>query len=213
MNYFKNAIGHFKLITNHKILVFKLCVKTGEFWRGLTHDLSKYSPTEFFEGVKYYNGGHSPILDCKKEHGYSKAWLHHKGRNKHHSEYWIDLNAQNQTPIMPYNYVVEMLCDKLAAGIIYKGKSWTKEYPLQYWMKEKDNILINEHIKNLTTEFFIQISENGIEKTLTRENIQSLYEKHCGISNKIKTFSTIKRTENIEKDDEKIKNMNLQKSQ
>ena len=178
----KNVVKHFALITKHKWVVFKLCCKIGEPWRGLVHDLSKYSPTEFFESIRYYQGDHSPITEAKKENGYSKAWLHHKGRNKHHSEYWIDLEAPDKTPIMPYKYVAEMLCDKLAAGMVYKGRDWTKEYELEYWTKEKERILINEKLKNMITDFFTQVSINGIDKTLTKKNVKELYEKYCSNS-------------------------------
>ena len=113
INFFK----HLHKINTHRFKVFVLCCKCGIPFRGLMHDLSKYSPIEFFEGVKYYtNGKHSPIIDCKKQNGYSKAWLHHKGRNKHHSEYWLDLAAPTKAPIIPFKYSVEMICDKIAAS-------------------------------------------------------------------------------------------------
>ena len=128
---------HLHLINKHKWYVFKLCLKAGIPFRGLVHDLSKYSPTEFFESVKYFNGNHSPIVESKKENGYSKAWLHHKGRNKHHFEYWIDLNAPDKTPIIPYKYTAEMICDKIAAGLIYSGEDWTSDLELNYYMKER----------------------------------------------------------------------------
>ena len=173
--YLKNVVKHFIVITKHKWVVFKLCLKVGEPWRGLVHDLSKYSPTEFFEGVKYFSGKHSPISDCKKENGYSKAWL----RNKHHTDYWVDLSSPDKTPIIPYKYVAEMLCDKLAAGIIYKGKDWTKEYELNYWLYERDKTLVNDQIEKLITDFLTQVSENGIDKVLTKKNVKQLYEKYC----------------------------------
>ena len=175
----ENVFKHFWLVTRHKWVVFKLCLKVGEPWRGFWHDMSKYSWTEFWEGVKYYNGGHSPIAESKRKNGYSKAWLHHKGRNKHHTDYWIDLEAPNKTPMMPYKYVAEMLCDKLAAGIIYKGKDWTKEYELSYWLNEREKALINPKINNLITDFLTQVSKSGIDPVLTKQNIQSLYNKHC----------------------------------
>ena len=178
----KNVIKHFCLITRHRWLVFKLCCRIGLPWRGLLHDLSKYSPTEFLESIRYYEGTRSPIMGAKEEKGYSKAWLHHKGRNKHHSEYWIDLNAPQKAPIMPYKYLAEMLCDKLAAGLIYQGKNWTKGYQLEYWKKEREKVLINENIKELVTDFLVQVSKDGIEKTLTRKNVQELYKKYCGNS-------------------------------
>ena len=177
--YLKNIVGHFMVITRHKWVVFKLCCKVGQPWRGLVHDLSKYSPTEFWEGVKYFNGKHSPITDAKKDKGYSQAWLHHKGRNKHHTDYWVDLSAPDKTPIIPYQYVVEMLCDKLAAGMVYKGKDWTKEYELDYWLNERDKTLVNDQVEALITEFLTQVSKDGIDKVLTKKNVKALYKKYC----------------------------------
>ena len=181
-NILKNVVKHFILITRHRWLVFKLCCKVGLPWRGLMHDLSKYSPTEFFESVKYYQGNCSPISAAKKDKGYSESWLHHKGRNKHHSEYWIDLTANEKTPIMPYKYVAEMLCDKMAAGMIYQGKNWNKEYQLEYWKKEREQTLINEKIEKIITEFLTQVSIDGLDKALTRKNLKYLYKKYCGNS-------------------------------
>ena len=175
----KNIIKHFALITHHRWVVFKLCCRVGIPWRGLVHDLSKYSPTEFWESVKYYNGSHSPITEAKKEKGYSDAWLHHKGRNKHHSEYWVDYNAKNQTPMMPYKYAAEMVCDKMAAGIIYQGENWKKEYELSYWMKEKEITQMNQSLKDFVTEVMTQVAEKGIKETYTKENIKKIYEKYC----------------------------------
>ena len=175
----KNIFKHFALINRHRWLVFKLCCKIGLPWRGLVHDISKYSPTEFWESVRYYEGTRSPISAAKEEKGYSEAWLHHKGRNRHHAEYWVDVRAPEQTPIIPYQYVGEMLCDKLAAGIVYQGKKWKKEYQLEYLKKEKENVLINKKIEELITDFFTQVSLNGIEKTLTKKNIKELYKKYC----------------------------------
>ena len=94
---------HLALVTKHRFKVFALCCKCGLVWRGLVHDLSKFSPTEFFEGVKYYTGNHSPISECRKATGFSKAWIHHKNKNKHHLEYWYDSPTDTQI-VMPYKY-------------------------------------------------------------------------------------------------------------
>ena len=159
MNIVEKIFKHIKLVSKHKWVVFKLACKVGIPWRGFMHDWSKFSPEEFWESVKYYNGKKSPIIVCKQKNGYSKAWLHHKGRNKHHTDYWVDLSAPDKTPIIPYPYVAEMICDKLAAGIIYKGKEWTKGYELQYWLNERDKTLVNDQVEALITEVFTQVSE------------------------------------------------------
>ena len=134
----KNFFKHLKVVTKHRYLVFKHCSKCGLFFRGLVHDLSKFSWVEFSESVKYFKGTGSPISKCREENGYSLCWLHHKGRNKHHEEYWYDWYAEVKAPIIPYKYTIEMLCDQLAAGIVYNGKDWRKEYPLKYWTEKKN---------------------------------------------------------------------------
>ena len=56
-----NFFKHLNTINNHKILVTKLLFRCGLYKQGILHDLSKYSPIEFFSGVKYYQGYRSPI--------------------------------------------------------------------------------------------------------------------------------------------------------
>ena len=124
----------------------------------------------------------SPILLAKRKQGYSKAWLHHKGRNKHHAEYWYDPMSRKPTPVIPYKYTVEMICDNLAAGIVYNGKRWRNDTQLKYWNKRKDSLPMNEKNKAMLTEVFTQISINGIEKTIRKANLKRLYSRYCGKS-------------------------------
>ena len=112
------ALKHLKTITTHKLLVGKLCFKLGLYGQGICHDLSKYSPTEFGPGIRYYQGTRSPNAKEREIFGYSKAWMHHKGRNKHHFEYWtdLDLKTKQYMPVrMPRRYLVEMVMDRIAA--------------------------------------------------------------------------------------------------
>ena len=171
----KNLVLHFNLINKHRWKVFLLCIKAGIPFRGLVHDLSKYSPVEFFEGVKYFSGDKSPISHCKKDIGYSNAWLHHKGRNKHHHEYWYDYNAADITPIIPYKYVVEMICDNLAAGITYQGKNWTKEYQLSYWNKAASKDKIHPKLVELLDRVYTDVSIKGLDEVIKGKNLDRLY--------------------------------------
>ena len=143
----KKVIGHFTTITRHKILVMKECFKIGLYKQGLTHDLSKYSPTEFLVGCKYYQGNRSPNNAEREETGVSKAWLHHKGRNRHHFEYWIDVSLNKEEGLvgnkMPVNYVAEMLCDRIAACEVYRGKNYTSAAPMEYYEFTKKYITIH----------------------------------------------------------------------
>lgn len=170
---------HFKLITKHKWIVFKLCARVGLIWRGLVHDLSKYSPTEFIESAKYYVGYKSPIQVARKERQYSLAWLHHKGRNKHHEEYWYDFNAPVKAPVIPYKYTVEMLCDNLAAGMVYKGKDFKQEYPLAYWRNVKNKDVFHPKMIAFFEDVYEEISKKGIDAVLKKEILKEKYKKYC----------------------------------
>lgn len=138
----KNIFKHFGKICQHKYWVGYYCFKMGIPWRGIKHDMSKFSPTEFFESVKYYTGTSSPIDECKKVNGYSKAWQHHKGRNTHHYEYFVD-NFDNggEALVMPFKCVLEMFCDYLGAGRAYMGKEFTYEKEYRWWEKKREKPL------------------------------------------------------------------------
>lgn len=173
----KNFFKHLHTVNTHRYKVFLLCCKVGIPLQGLLHDLSKYSPTEFWEGVKYYQGDYSPIHNCKKENGYSKAWLHHKGRNKHHYEYWYDYEAPNETPKMPFKYFLEMICDTLSAGMTYQGKNWTKEYQLAYWNRTKDRVRMDESQKIALGKVYEKIAEKGLKEVLKKKYIKNIYDE------------------------------------
>lgn len=131
-------IRHFRTITRHRHQVIAHCFKAGIGWQGLFHDLSKYSPIEFGKGAHYYQGKRSPNEAEREDVGYSLAWMHHKGRNRHHFEYWNDVNPKTKRyePVeMPLNYLIEMLCDRVAACKIYKGKDYTDASALEYYLR------------------------------------------------------------------------------
>ena len=120
-----NFWGHLKTVHHHRALVRKYCFRLGLYWQGLTHDLSKYSPVEFFAGVKYFQGDRSPNDAQRRAFGYSASWMHHKGRNRHHFEFWTDYDPDGSGISgveMPKKYVAEMFCDRLAASKTYRGK-------------------------------------------------------------------------------------------
>ena len=161
------AIGHFRTITRHRHLVIKHAFKVGIGFRGLFHDLSKYSPTEFIVGAKYYFGTKSPNEGERAEYGYSKAWLHHKGRNKHHFEYWTDYDTVTKvlSPIkMPTKYVIEMFCDRVAASKTYQGDKYTDSHPINYFLRSKKTRLIHPKTSDYI-EFLLRMLEEKGEKT------------------------------------------------
>lgn len=161
MNLFKRFIGHTKTVIKHKFWVWYYMNKCGLKWgwRGLWHDMSKFSPTEFWESVKYYSGTRSPIDACKEENGISMAWMHHKGRNPHHYEYWMDnFDKGGEPKEMPWRYKVEMICDYLAAARAYMGKNFSYKAEYEWWKKklelprsqhENDKKFVSRILRNL----------------------------------------------------------------
>lgn len=156
--------GHLRTVQRHRRLVFRLCRGCGLFWQGLTHDLSKYSPEEFYTGVKYFSGDRSPNDVDRRLNGMSRAWLHHKGRNKHHLEYWIDYRVEDGcfTGLqMPLRYIVESVCDRIAASSVYRGALYTDRDPLDYYLKSREYYLMHPETDAAYSRYLEILARSG----------------------------------------------------
>lgn len=175
----KNAWLHFRKIQTHRKWVRHYCFLAGIPWRGITHDLSKYSPTEFWESVKFYVGASSPINEAKKEQGISYAWLHHKGRNRHHYEYWMD-NFDNGgiARLMPCDDFVESVCDMLGASLAYSNGNKANVFRAckKYWNDhQRRGCAMNEANQAMMDRIWWDLSniEAGFERGDTEETPES----------------------------------------
>lgn len=171
---------HLNKILTHKRWVAHYCFMCGLYRQGIMHDMSKFSPTEFWESVKYYQGTRSPIDACKEDKGYSMAWFHHRGRNKHHWEFWMDDFEKGSIPKkMPFKYALEMICDYLGAGRAYAGKDFTMETEYNWWLKKKTTAKMHADTFAFACEIMDHMKEIGIEKTLKdKAYIKYLQEKY-----------------------------------
>ncbi len=159
-----HPIRHFRTITKHRHRVIVHCFRAGIGWQGLRHDLSKYSPTEFWTGARFYTGTRSPNERERDARGYSVAWLHHKGRNRHHFEYWNDYNPATRTvqPVaMPLRFAAEMFCDRVAASKIYQGKAYTPQHPLAYYNAGKTRRFIHPDTAALLEDWLERLAQEG----------------------------------------------------
>ena len=164
------AMEHLKTITHHRQLVRQHCFQVGLYWQGLTHDLSKFSPTEFLVGAKYFQGDRSPNNAEREDKGYSSSWLHHKGRNKHHFEYWIDYSRSRECLLtgmkMPVRFVVEMFMDRIAACKTYQKGGYTDASPWEYHKKSRlVHEIMHEDSLRLLEHFLRMLAERGEEAT------------------------------------------------
>ena len=145
-----------KRILTHKYYVAKYCFQIGLYWQGITHDLSKFSFTEFSRAIKYWDDNISSLANECKILGYSQTFLHHRGRNPHHYEYWIHSLDDGGVPArMPKKYVLELICDYLAAAKTY-GADPRKEYI--WWAKQQSYMKIHKETKDYITEVFYKYS-------------------------------------------------------
>lgn len=159
--------GHLSTINQHKMKVMDLCFRCGLYQQGLKHDLSKYSPVELKTGFKYYQGYRSPIDAQKEATGYSFSWLHHKGRNPHHWEYWLD-NGPNGIHAVPmeFNYVVEMFCDRVAASMIYLKDKYKDDSALRYYKDHQDVMMIHPQTERQILYLLGYLKQYGLDATI-----------------------------------------------
>ena len=144
------------------------CFRVGLIRQGLTHDLSKYSPTEFWAGARYYQGNRSPNTAEREAKGYSEAWMHHKGRNRHHYEYWTDMNRQTkcyESIEMPRKYLVEMVMDRRAACMTYQGKAYTDASALNYFMGSRERELMHPNTRKQLEFILTMLRDKGEKET------------------------------------------------
>ncbi len=162
------AAEHFKTITRHRHEVIKNCFRAGIPLQGLVHDLSKYSPSEFIVSCMYYQGNRSPNEAERERKGYSTAWMHHKGRNRHHFEYWTDYDPVTRKVSgvkMPLKYVVEMFCDRVAASKTYLKDKYTDSSPLEYFQRGKARRMIHPKTSRMLEHLLSMLAEKGEDYT------------------------------------------------
>ena len=161
-----HPVLHFQKIMHHKKLVMENAVRCGIPLQGIVHDLSKFSPTEFLPGMLYFQGTRSPNERERELFGYSSAWLHHKGRNRHHFEYWNDVNmaTKRYEPVeMPLPYLKEMFCDRVAASKNYKGDAYTDASPLEYYQSGRAKEKMHPHTAYVLEKWLHMLAEEGEE--------------------------------------------------
>ena len=162
------AWQHFKTVTTHRWIVMKGCFAMGLIRQGLTHDLSKYSPTEFWNGARHYQGDRSPNAREREMKGYSEAWMHHKGRNRHHYEYWTDMDkatGRYESVHMPRRYLAEMVADRVAACKVYEGENYTPGSALAYLERSRERNLINSQTRQELAYLLTMLRDEGERKT------------------------------------------------
>ena len=131
---------YFKYVIKHKWFVFLKCCEYGIIWRGIVHDMSKFSPIEWFAYVDCFYG-------TKNDNAFNKAWLHHQHCNPHHWQWWILQNDEDGVNVLPMDqeYIKELLADWYGAGRAITGKDNTK----QWYESNKEKIILHSETRKI----------------------------------------------------------------
>lgn len=160
----RRGMGHLWTVLRHKYWVARYCFAVGLYWQGLVHDLSKFSPAELFPGMRFFQGSRSPADAEREKLGTAQSWLHHKGRNRHHIEYWMDYDPEvgRFGPLpMPLPFVAESICDRISASLVYRGALYTVEYPLEYYLKGREWIPVHPETDRLFRYYLGLLAQRG----------------------------------------------------
>lgn len=127
-----------------------------------SHDASKNEPYEYEAYDAYFYGGNRSYQVLQE---YRRAWLIHIHRNPHHWQHWIlindDPNEGEITLDMPYEYIIEMICDWWAF-------SWAKEnlFEIFKWYDEhKDYMKLSDwtriEVEDILKQMKAKLEENN----------------------------------------------------
>jgi hypothetical protein len=173
-----HILKHFHTVNKHRFHVFLNCVRCGIPWRGFVHDLSKYSPKEFFPSARYCTGKKSPIGEERKaEGGYSNVFIHHTRKNRHHYEYWVDVTTGDIILIpMPYKFALEMCCDMISASMVYNKGHYDSSLPLAYFEKNQKKSLMHSATKDFIVQILTRYRDDGF-KAIRKKTTWKLYQE------------------------------------
>lgn len=210
MKWIHNAIQHIKTINHHKKLVMQGCFRLGLYRQGLLHDLSKYTWPELRIGIRYFRDGQSPHNGEREVNGYSTAWLHHKGRNKHHMEYWIDYTPDPQDRHiagmrMPVKYVIEMFVDRISASKNYRKERYKDTDPLEYYEGRKHYMAIHDDTRKQLEILLHMLADVGEEETF------QYIRRHILRNNHLEKLQHLLKNSHLEKLQHLLKNSYLEK--
>lgn len=159
---------HLKTITHHRWLVRLGCFRVGLYRQGIAMTCPSTLPRNSGSAPGTTRATRSPNAAEREDKGYSEAWMHHKGRNRHHYEYWTDMNPQTRRyePIpMPRKYLVEMVMDRRAACMTYQGKAYRDDAALKYFTKGRERTLMHPETARQLGYILTMLANQGEEAT------------------------------------------------
>ena len=118
------------------------------------HDRSKLDNDEF----NGYRQWFFPEVEGQKfKPAFDAAWNHHQKHNQHHWQYWLMWKPEGTEALpMPFEYVVEMLCDWSAMSLKFG------DTPSGFYAGQKDKILLHENARGCV-ERWLPLFDKAVE--------------------------------------------------
>jgi hypothetical protein len=156
---------YFYYILEHKWNVLIECFKMGMILHGITHDLSKFLPSEFISYARFFHAKDRTKTyktSDEQDPNFLMGWCLHQKRNKHHWNYWVCVTRKDEiSPIpMPMKYVKQMIADWRGMSRKFAGNA------RDYYLKNRDSIILHSD----TT----RIVEALLGVVFTKEEIEKL---------------------------------------
>ena len=119
-----------------------------------SHDESKYEKDEYDAYDAYFYGKNKSFSVVQK---FNKAWLTHIHRNPHHWQHWVLINDEpGEGKIildMPFNYVVEMICDWWA----FSWKKGDHTEIFEWYDEHKDHMQLSRSTRVIVEKLLYDI--------------------------------------------------------
>jgi len=121
---------------------------------GFAHDNSKTEQDEYDAYDAYFYGGNCSFFVTQ---AFNKAWLFHIHRNPHHWQYWVlledDPSGGNVCIEIPFNYILEMICDwwafSWASGNLMEIFDWYNQHKATIQMAEASRSTVEDVLHNM----------------------------------------------------------------
>jgi hypothetical protein len=110
------------------------------------HDRSKYLDDEFRGYRQYFYSDNDETISVSS---FEYSWNHHIKNNSHHWEYWIIPKKENLILDMPFEYIIEMLCDWSAMAIQFKDS------PSAWYNENKKSILVSDYTRKIIEDWIM----------------------------------------------------------
>lgn len=154
-----------KYVLKHKLFVMLECFKRKMYWQGITHDLSKFLPSEWFPYARHFYNADGTKKTVRDGTGYYKptdtgdkafdmAWFLHQKRNRHHWQWWVLPEDGGGVKVLPmgFKYAKEMWCDWISAGRAQGVEDWYN--PKRWYEKNRGKMQLCPATRSLV-EFWL----------------------------------------------------------